>query len=139
MAASKTIAQIKVGDSFESVTTISDEMISDFAKATGDANPIHLDDQAGAASIFGRRVAHGMLTASLFSSIFGNHFPGHGTIYLGQSLKFLRPVFPGDRITCRVEVSEVRAEKNRLKMQTVATNQKGDTVVSGEAQVMPPK
>lgn len=139
MEKGKSIDQIKVGDFYESITIVSDQMIKDFAAATGDDNPIHLDDAAGAASIFKKRVAHGMLTAGFISAIFGAKFPGVGTIYLGQTLKFMKPVFPGDSITCRVEVTEILADKNRINLNTTAKNQNGDTVLAGEAQVMPPR
>ncbi|MEW5912233.1 MAG: MaoC family dehydratase [Thermodesulfobacteriota bacterium] len=135
----KTIAEIKPGQSFEKSFTMTDERIREFARATGDNNPIHMDEAAGRESIFGQRVAQGMLTAGFISGVLGTQFPGSGTIYLSQAVKFLKPVFLGDVITVRVEMVEIVAEKNRLRLATNCRNQKGQEVLTGEAVVMPPK
>jgi len=95
------------------------------------------DDAAAAASIFGTRVAHGMLSASLFSAVIGERLPGHGTIYLGQNLKFTAPVKIGDAVTATVTVAEINAAKRRVSLDCVATV--GDTVViKGDALVLAP-
>jgi 3-hydroxybutyryl-CoA dehydratase len=135
----KTIAELAPGQRFEKSFTMTEERIRDFARATGDNNPIHMDEAAGAKSIFGQRVAQGMLTAGFISGVLGTQFPGSGTIYLSQAVKFLKPVFLGDVITVRVEVTEIVAEKNRLRLATTCRNQKGQEVLVGEAMVMPPK
>jgi len=80
-----------------------------------------------------------MLSAGIISGLLGAQFPGVGTIYLSQTLKFLKPVFIGDRITFRLRVIERLPEKNRLGLETLGFNQRGETVLSGEAVVMPPK
>jgi len=89
--------------------------------------------------MFKGRIAHGMLSAGYISTVLGMHLPGPGTIYLSQELKFTAPVKFGDTITATVEVIEKLEEKNRLILETICTNQKGDIVVKGKAVVMPPK
>ena len=135
----KTIAELHVGDTACRVRTVTQEDILSFARVTGDLNPIHLDEQAAAESVFGRRVAHGMLVGSLFSPIFGMDLPGEGCIYMGQELKFLKPVYPGDEITATVTVTALIPEKNRALFDTLAVNQRGEKVVCGTATLYPPK
>ena len=133
-----TIKELTVGQSYEKSFVITAELIERFADVTGDHNPIHLDEDYAGKSIFKQRVAQGMLQAGLLSGIFGCHFPGVGTIYLSQTLKFIRPVFIKDQITLRLEVLEIINEKNQVRLETLLTNQKGEVVISGEALVMPP-
>jgi 3-hydroxybutyryl-CoA dehydratase len=133
-----TIDRLEVGQIHESSFTITGEMIESFAEATGDHNPIHLDEEYARGTIFENRVAHGMLQAGILSGVLGTRFPGVGTIYLSQSLKFLKPVFIGDRITFRLRVVELLREKNRARLETVCINQRGETILTGEALVMPP-
>ena len=133
-----TIDELKVGQTHESNVTISAEMIELFAEATGDRNPIHLDEDYAKGTIFKTRVAHGMLQAGIISGVLGTRFPGVGTIYLSQTLKFRKPVFIGDEITLRLRVLELFKEKNRVSLETVCTNQRGETVLTGEALIMPP-
>jgi len=139
MNQSLSIDQISLGQIYETQIEVDHGRIAAFAEATGDNNPIHFDDEAAAQSIFGRRVAQGMLTAGFLSGVFGTQFPGYGTVYLSQSVKFLRPVFLGDTVTLRFKVLEVLAEKNRLRVETIGLNQAGQEVMTGEAVVMPPK
>jgi 3-hydroxybutyryl-CoA dehydratase len=134
-----TIDQFSHGQAFVKTVTVTEEMIQNFARATGDSNPIHLDEKYAKGTIFKTRVAHGMLQAGILSGILGMEFPGIGTIYLSQTLKFTRPVFIGDAVTFRLKVLEVNAEKNRLLLETICTNPGGDKVLVGEALVMPPK
>jgi 3-hydroxybutyryl-CoA dehydratase len=133
-----TIKQLTVGQSFETRFTITNELVERFAEVTGDHNPIHLNEDYAARSIFKRRVAQGMLPAGLLSGVLGCHFPGVGTIYLSQTLQFIRPVFFGDRITLRLAVLEIISAKNRVRLETLFTNQDGEVVIAGEALVMPP-
>ena len=133
-----TIDRLEVGQIHESSFTITGEMIESFAEATGDHNPIHVDEEYARGTIFKTRVAHGMLQAGILSGVLGTRFPGVGTIYLSQSLKFLKPVFIGDRITFRLRVVELLREKNRARLETVCVNQRGETILTGEALVMPP-
>lgn len=116
--------------------TITDEDVRRFAEITGDDNPLHLDDAYATTTRFAGRIVHGMLTASLFSTIVGKHLPGEGGIYLGQQIRFLKPVRPGDTVTATAEVVAIRPEKRILTLRTECTNQRGETVITGEATVM---
>ncbi|HEU4767580.1 MAG TPA: MaoC family dehydratase [Pyrinomonadaceae bacterium] len=128
--------KLSVGDTAEITRTIAQSDIEAFAAVTGDRNPVHLDDEFAKTTRFGRRIAHGMLTASLISSVLANHLPGEGSVYLGQTLQFVAPVFPGDEVTARVTVIEVRENRPIVKLETVCVNQLGETVVRGEATVL---
>jgi len=125
----------KVGDTAEITRTIEQADVQAFADLTGDHNPIHVDESFAQTTRFGRRIAHGMLTASLISSVLANKLPGEGSVYLGQTLQFVAPVFPGDEITARVTVKEIRADKPILKLETLCLNQSGEVVIRGEATV----
>ena len=133
------IDELKVGDTAQISKGITEEMIKDFAKASGDFNPVHLDQAYAEKTMFKGRIAHGLLSVGLLSSILGNILPGHGTIYLSQEVKFLAPVRIGDTITAKVEVIELIPEKNRAKFRTTCLNQDGKLVVDGIAWAMPPK
>lgn len=135
----KTIDQIKVGDSAEFAKTISESDIYLYAGITGDFNPAHINEAYAQKTFFKTRIAHGMLTAGFISAILANQLPGPGTIYMKQELKFLAPVRMGDTITARVEVLEIIAEKNRVRLKTFCTNQEGTQVLDGEALVSAPK
>jgi 3-hydroxybutyryl-CoA dehydratase len=133
-----TINQLAIGQSYETSFAITAELIEGFAEVTGDHNPIHLNEDYAAKSIFKQRVAQGMLQAGLLSGILGCHFPGVGTIYLSQTFKFIKPVFIKDQITLHLEVLEIIDEKNQVRLETVFTNQSGEAVITGEALVKPP-
>jgi 3-hydroxybutyryl-CoA dehydratase len=139
MAQGKSIHEMKVGDSAELTRTVTEDDIELFAKATGDFNPVHLDQAYAEKTFFKGRIAHGLLSLGFISTILGNILPGHGTIYLSQEVKFLAPVRIGDTITARVEVIELIPEKNRVKFKTTCMNQDGKIVVEGTAWGMPPK
>jgi 3-hydroxybutyryl-CoA dehydratase len=128
----------QIGDTFSRTTTITAEMVESFGRASGDTNPVHFDDAYAAGTPFGRRIAHGMLTASLISAILGNDMPGHGTIYLSQEVKFKAPVFIGDAITASVEVTAYRPDKRITTLRTICTNADGKVVLEGEAVVIAP-
>ena len=130
---------LKVGDSAEVSKTITDEDVRAFAELTGDRNPVHLDEEYAARTRFGRRIAHGMLGASLISAVLANELPGRGTVYLSQTLRFTAPVFLGDTVTARVTVKSVREDKPVVTLETVCTNERGERVVEGEAVVLVPK
>lgn len=136
MKATKTFDQIEVGDRADFRKTIVENDINLFAEITGDLNPVHLDAEFAGKSVFGKKVAHGMLTGGLISTVLGTKLPGPGTIYLSQTLKFLRPVYPDDTIRAEVEVVEKIASKNRLRLRTACYNQKGELVLDGEAVVL---
>ena len=131
--------KIKVGDRAVLERRITAEDIEKFAQVTGDKNPVHLDEEYARKSFFGRRIAHGMLTAGLVSNLLGNVLPGPGTIYLRQELKFKAPVYPGELITAAVEVSAKDDARRRLKLKTWCSNAEGKTVLDGEAEVMLPE
>jgi 3-hydroxybutyryl-CoA dehydratase len=135
----RTIAELSIGDTAAFSKTISEYDVYAFAGITGDLNPVHIDRIAAEASPFGGRVAHGMLTAALLSTVLGLKLPGPGTIYLSQSLRFRKPVYIGDTITARVEVAELNVDKNRVRLATRCTNERGEVVAEGESVVMPPK
>lgn len=124
-----------VGARATRVRTITDPDIVRFAEVSGDRNPVHLDAAYAARSPFGQRVAHGFLTGSMISAVIGMELPGPGSIYLGQTLKFLAPVRIGDTVTVSVEVIGVREEKRLITLRTDCTNQDGTLVLTGEATV----
>ena len=127
---------LKVGDTAARSRVISDEDVRAFAELTGDRNPVHLDEEYAARTRFGRRIAHGMLGASLISAVLANELPGRGTVYLSQTLRFTAPVFPGDTVTARVAVTKVREDKPVVTLETVCTNQRGEKLIEGEAVVL---
>ena len=131
--------KFSVGDSAEVTKTIEQSDIDAFARVTGDHNPVHVDEEFAKTTRFGRRIAHGMLTASLISAVLANKLPGEGSVYLGQTLKFVAPVFPGDEVTARVTVKEIREDKPVVKLETICVNQRGEVVIRGEATVLLPQ
>lgn len=133
-----TIEDLGVGASAEATHDVTLATIREFVAASGDANPIHSDERFAAETRFGRIIAPGMLTGSFVSAVIGTTLPGPGTVYLSQSLRFLRPVYVGDRVTARVEVVERVADRARLRLRTTCANQRGDLVLEGEAWVRPP-
>jgi 3-hydroxybutyryl-CoA dehydratase len=124
---------IKVGDEASLARTITEAHIVNFAGITGDMNPIHIDAEYAAHSMFKERIAHGMLTAGLISAVLGTQLPGPNSIYLGQDLKFTAPVMIGDTITVVVTVTGKRDEKRIITLRTTAYNQRGEMVVDGNA------
>jgi len=139
MITGKTLEEIKIGDAAEFAKTVTETDIYLYAGITGDYNPAHINDAYAKNTFFKTRIAHGMLSAGFISTVLGTQLPGPGTIYLKQELAFLAPVRIGETITARVEVIEIIAGKNRLRLKTTCTNQDGVDVLSGEATVMPPK
>ena len=127
---------MKPGDSAEITKTIEQADVDAFADLTGDHNPVHVDEEFAKTTRFRRRIVHGMLTASLISSVLANKLPGEGSVYLGQTLKFVAPVFPGDTITARVTVNEIREDKPIVKLETICINQHDEIVIRGEATVL---
>ena len=119
------------------VKEVTDLDIELFAQVSTDRNPVHLDDAYAMDTIFEGRIAHGMLTAGLISAVIGEQLPGHGTVYLGQSLRFLGPVRPGDFVTAEVEVMEIDYAKRRVKLDTRCLVD-GKPVLKGDALVLAP-
>ncbi len=129
--------EINTGDFKEVKAMVTDEMVKTFAEITGDNNPLHLDEEFAKKTIFKRRIAHGMLVASLISKVLGHDFPGAGTIYVSQNLKFRKPVYVGDEVKIHVEVKSKNDEKRRLYLITDVFD--GEVkVISGEAEVYLP-
>ena len=117
--------------------TIEDADIEKFADVSTDHNPVHMDEDYARETIFGGRIAHGMLTASLISAVIGEQLPGHGTVYMGQNLKFMAPVRPGDSVIAEVTVKDIDYAKRRVTLDCRCSV--GDTVVlKGDALVLAP-
>lgn len=131
-----TYDKLKVGDKDSVSKVVTGEDVTDFARISTDNNPVHLDEEFAKTTQFGRRIAHGMFGAGLISAAIGTKLPGYGTIYMGQNLKFMRPVYLGDTITAWVEVTEKIDAKKRLKLKTWVENQDGKVVIDGDALVM---
>jgi len=131
------IEDIEIGMTRHLRKTVTNRDIKLFAEVSTDHNPVHLDDAYAQDTTFEGRIAHGMLTAGLISAVIGEQLPGHGTVYLGQSLKFMAPVRPGDTVTACVKVTAIDYAKRRVTLETHCAV--GDTVVlKGEALVLAP-
>jgi 3-hydroxybutyryl-CoA dehydratase len=117
--------------------TVTTADVQSFAEVTGDKNPVHLDANYAAGTIFKERIAHGMLTAGYISAVFGTEMPGPGAIYVSQTLNFRAPVKPGDRVIAKVRVVELYAAKRRARFECICTVG-GKTVLEGEAVLMVP-
>lgn len=133
MAILRRYADLKVGDKATISKTITDADVALYAGLVGDWNPVHVDEEFAKESIFGKRVAHGMLSAGLISAVIGTDLPGINSIYLGQELKFVGPVFIGDTVTAEAEIIKLRDDKKIVTMKTTVRNQKGEAVIEGEA------
>lgn len=131
------IEDIEIGMVRSLSKTVTDQDIEMFAAVSTDHNPVHLDDAYARDTIFEGRIAHGMLTAGLVSAVIGEQLPGHGTVYLGQTMKFLGPVRPGDRVTAEVEVTEIEPARRRVTLDTRCLVA-GKPVLAGEAKVLAP-
>ena len=129
------VEDISVGMSAGIAKTITEADILLFSAVSTDTNAVHLDEEYGKTTMFGGRIAHGMLSASLISAVLGTRLPGPGVIYLGQSLRFKAPVRIGDTVHATVTVKEVIVEKSRVVLDTVCTVG-GKPVIEGEATVM---
>jgi len=130
--------KVKVGDKISFSKSVSHDDLVKFADVTGDTNRIHLDEDYAGKTRFGKRIAHGMLSAGFISTVVGIKLPQEDetAIYLSQSLRFMRPVYIGDTITTEVEVTAVDAERRRVTLNTVCMNQNQEQVVTGEAIVL---
>ena len=119
--------------SYNYAFSFSQSDVEAFAKASGDFNPIHLDDEYAKKTIFGRTILHGFLGGSVFSKVFGTINPGNGTIYLNQSMSFFRPMFIGERYLATFKVLELITEKSRASLLTEIIDSDGNVVISGTA------
>jgi len=124
---------IKVGDEASLTRTITEVHIVNYAGLTGDMNPVHMDHEHATQSMFGERIAHGMLVAGLISAVLGTQLPGPNSIYLGQDLSFTAPVKIGDTVRVTVTVTSKRDDKRIIKLRTTAVNQRREMVIDGTA------
>lgn len=126
----------KLGQKANITRSFSEEDVKDFARLSGDYNPIHIDPEFAKNTVFGQRIVHGVLVSSLFSNLLAEKVPGKGSIYLGQTFKFKKPVFFDQSITASVEVINVREDKPIVTMSTICKNEQGEELISGEAVLM---
>ncbi|OED41402.1 3-hydroxybutyryl-CoA dehydratase [Endozoicomonas sp. (ex Bugula neritina AB1)] len=129
--------ELEIGTKDSLTRTLTEQDLILFAKVSGDTNPVHLDEVFAATTQFEGRIAHGMWTASLISCALATKLPGPGGIYLGQELKFMRPVKVGDTVTVQLEVLEINERRKRATVSTNVVNQDGKTVIKGKAEIMP--
>lgn len=132
------INSISIGDKKSIIRLFSHEDVESFSRLSGDINPIHLDDDYAKGTIFGQRIVHGALATSIFSTIFANHLPGVGSIYLKSENKFVAPIFLGKEIIFTVEVTEINLAKRRVIFVTTAEAE-DKVVISGTAELYLPK
>lgn len=132
------IEEITLGMSFSYSQTVTDADIKAFAGVSGDRNPVHMDEEYAGNSRFKKRIAHGLMSASYFSAIFGTKFPGPGCVYVSQSLNFLRPVYMDDTVNAIATVKAVDFNKRRVFFDTVC-KVKSKKVIVGEAEIYIPE
>lgn len=134
---SRTIDNLKVGMTESYEQTITDADIKTFAGLSGDNNPVHVSEEYAEKSRFKKRIAHGLLSASFFSALFGTRLPGYGCVYVSQSLNFRRPVYLGDTVKATIEITRIDKEQSRVFFKTYCTV-KSRTVINGEAEIYIP-
>ncbi|MBK8491994.1 MAG: MaoC family dehydratase [Saprospirales bacterium] len=127
---------MKIGQSYEIEFQFSQDQVDQFARVTGDDNPIHLDPVYAAKTIFRKPIMHGFLSASIFSRIFGTLFPGEGTIYLSQQLNFLKPMYVDQLYKAVVRIAEIFPDKHQAKISTEVHGDNGKLTISGDALVL---
>ncbi len=132
-----TYESIQVGDSYSDTRIISAEDVRMFAEVTGDDNPIHLDEDHARQSRFGKRVVHGVLLLGLISKVLGRDFPGHGSVAVALSCRFLRPVPVGAEVTVEIKISEKVEKRKHLKVRVYVYHE-GKMALGGEGTVIPP-
>ncbi len=130
--------EIKIGMFAENTMVVSAEKIDAFAELSGDFNPIHVDEEFAKTTMFGGRIAHGALSASLISAILGNDLPGPGAIFVELNMRFRRPAMMGDEVTARAEVVDINERTGRVKMK-VSCSVNGKQIIRGDAGVVVPK
>jgi len=137
MKKGKTFAELAVGMTVSIQNTVSEQDVIDFARVSGDHNPLHMDEEYARTTVFGGRIAHGALSASYISAVLGNDLPGPGAVFLELNLKFVRPVRIGDTVLSTAEVVEMVERGYRVKL-AVKGEVNGKAVMRGEATVMVP-
>lgn len=134
----KTVEQLQVGDAAWFAKTLSEADMLLFAGITGDVNQLPINEEFAKQTRYGKRIAHGMLTASFITNIVGMHLPGYGSSMESQKVRFLKPVYVGDTIEVGVTLTAVHTESNRCEFEAIATNQDGVTVMVGSGVIIPP-
>lgn len=132
------IEEIAVGMVASYSQTVTDADIKNFSGLSGDRNPVHIDEKYASTSRYGKRIAHGLMTASYFSALFGTKIPGEGCVYVAQSLKFKRPIYIGDTVVASVEVMDVNLSKRRVFFKTIC-KVGGKIATTGEAEIYVPE
>jgi len=127
-----TFEDLAIGQKASLKKTITQTDLEHFIAITGDLNPLHVDDSFAGQTFFGQRIAHGMLSASLFSTMVGMHLPGIGAIYKSQTLEFLHPVFLGDTVTAWFEIIAIDMISEEIRIKSWIENQNGTTVIQGQ-------
>lgn len=127
------MAKFSIGQKVSFSKTVTEQDVLAFSDLIGDKNPIHIDEAYAKQTRFGARIAHGAFTFGVISAAIGNKLPGNGSVYMSQSIKFLRPVFFGDTITATVEIIAIRPDKGIVTQRTTCMNQHGETIADGEA------
>lgn len=126
---------IKQGDSYQLDLSFTQQQVNAFAEITGDKNPIHIDAEYAAQTFFGKPIVHGFLAGSVFSKVFGMLFPGEGTIYMYQDMKFMAPVFVDKNYTAKFEVIEVNTQKHNAVIKCLLTDDEEKLCIEGTARV----
>ncbi|MCZ8345877.1 MAG: MaoC family dehydratase [Leptospiraceae bacterium] len=134
----KTFEEIQIGESASFSKTITEADIILFAGISGDFNPLHMNEEYAKTTIFGKRIAHGGLAASLLAPVLGNQLPGLGTVALETVTKFRKPTYIGDTITCTVQVVSKNTRMQSVTMKILWTNQREEVICKGECKVIPP-
>lgn len=134
----KTRDTIAVGDTGEFTKTITEEDVFSFAHVSGDFNPLHIDEEYARRSVFKHRVAHGILTSGIISTVLGSDLPGVGTIFVELHVRFLKPVYFGTTVTAMATVTEI-INPRRVRLMVACRNEKGEDVAIGNAVVIPPE
>jgi acyl dehydratase len=130
--------KIENGLQYKYEFSFSNEDVVGFAKVSGDANPIHLDEEYAKNTIFKQRIVHGFLGGSVFSKVFGTIVPGEGTIYMSQTMKFMGPMFIGEKYTAVFDFTDVDPVKHRARVQTKVVDKNNNAIIIGEAMIMNP-
>ena len=134
----KTFDNIQVGDTASFTKTITETDVYLYAGISGDFNPVHVDEEYARSTPFGTRIAHGGLASSLLAPVLGMKLPGLGTVALEVTQRYRSPVFFGDTVTCRVQVTKKVPRLRVVEMKILWTNQRGETVSKGNCRVVPP-
>jgi 3-hydroxybutyryl-CoA dehydratase len=128
-------SSLAIGQKAQFSKKITERDVATFAEISGDRNPLHLDPEYAKNTRFGAQIAHGAFTFALISAALGTELPGPGTVYMSQSLKFVKPVYFDDTVTANVEITAIRADKGIVTLKTDCTNQRGEKLAEGEAVV----